>query len=115
MNEASERLVPAPASRYERSLLLFFEASAVYWGGLVNGECMSTKDHAIARRWSVSGYVTFGRLKIDEARGLRGKTYWVVLSDAAHCDAAEERAARAKRSMHPLVESRMNITEEPTP
>jgi hypothetical protein len=79
----------------EKSLLLYFEARAVDYGGKVNSVNMNQPDMAIAQRWSESGFVRFGRIVYADVD--RTTTHWCELSDEAWQLAHAERRNRYQR------------------
>ena len=90
----------------ERSLLLYFESSAVDYGGKIDARRMNAEDFALAKQWSEDGFVAFGRIAADDIfRGSRNVwDHWVVLSESAWELARQERRARNER-----IESKMDI------
>jgi len=81
-------------TRQEISLLLYFESCAVDHNGKVHSERISDNEREIAKRWSDEGFIQFGRIALQYARGC--ETSWVFLSDEAWSLAHEERKTRAK-------------------
>jgi hypothetical protein len=82
----------------EASLLLFFESCFVETGGLVDTSHMNDDDHAIAERWTASGFVTFGRLPAKYAFRKGSKsTHRVTISADAWKEAHAQREERAAR------------------
>ena len=81
-----------------RSLLLYLEARSVDYGGLVDTRRMNKGDMDIANKWSLDGFVKFGRLSsvFLETFG-DGVTHWCELSDEAWALAHAERRARNAR------------------
>ena len=82
-------------TKYELSLLLYFENCAVDYGGRVNALRMNADDMAIAARWRKESFVSFGRIIIKDHN--RDGTHWVELSEEAWAAAHAERRARARR------------------
>lgn len=82
----------------ERSLLLYVETRAVDYRGLLNGIHMNADDLETLKRWDESGFVRFGRLKLEDVNINRpSEHYWCDLSDDAWELAHQERKARAGR------------------
>lgn len=101
-------------SKDERSLLLFFECSAVDYGGLLQGARMNADDHTIVKRWNESGFVMYGRISSQDinspaAGGQFPCTHWVVLSDKAWNLAHEERRARQQRMEKQITVERIGL------
>ena len=80
----------------EKSLLLFFECRAVDNAGRVKTDHMNDDDRALADRWSVEGFVRWGRIRAADLNEFG--SHWCILSDEAWALAAEERKARAART-----------------
>ena len=89
----------------EKSLLLYLETRAVDYSGRVDGRHMNNDDMKIAKGWSESGFIRFGRLLCAEIRSLqerygkRVSTHWVELTDEAWQFAHKLRKEKAIRTM----------------
>jgi hypothetical protein len=79
----------------ERSLLLYFEARAVDYGGRYNPAQMNEIDNAFAAEWQRVGLIKFGRIIADDHN--RDGSMWVRVSPEAMALAQEERRERAAR------------------
>ncbi len=86
-------------TKEELSLLLFLETCAVDRGGGVDVRHMNDTDQDIAERWVDEGFISFGRLPLNDCKaiGNQNRTHYVVLSDEAWVAASAERKARAIR------------------
>jgi hypothetical protein len=98
-------------TREEKSQLLFLEACCVDNRGLIDGRRMNSDDVEISRQWDASGYIKFGRLRIEAIKGVHN--YAVRLSDEAFDDAAKLRRAKAGRTNGALVDDVLCGTREP--
>ncbi len=83
-------------TREERSLLLFFETRQVDYAGKVHTDHMNDDDMEIASKWTVAGFIRFGRVVAADCNP--SGTHWCHLSDEAWTLAAEERKARGIRT-----------------
>lgn len=89
-----------PATKDERSLLLFLETRAVDHSGRVSTARMNDEDFEIATRWNEEEYVAFGRIAFEDIIELgthNTSTHWCHLSPEAWSDVHELRRARAER------------------
>ena len=84
-------------TKNQKALLLYLETCAVDSGGLVLTQRMSIDDTEIAKKWSESGFVKFGRLASDCLPRPNGATHWCELSDEAWSLAQAERRERYTR------------------
>ncbi len=89
----------------DESLLIYLETCAVDFGR-GGGEKMNAEEIVIARLWSESGYIGFGRLPSHMLREGRrsGDTHWVKLSPEAYADAARLRMERGQRNKKKIDE-----------
>jgi hypothetical protein len=81
-------------TKEERSLLLFFEAVAVDYGGKLNPAHMNEDDLKIAEKWTKKEFILFGRIYSKDITSDR--THWCLLMGEAWQLAHEERQARHK-------------------
>ena len=84
-------------TKTERSLLLYMESRAVDHGGLVHTQHINEEDVEIAKRWSETGFIKFGRLASECLPMPSGSTHWCELSDEAWSLAHNERRDRYNR------------------
>ena len=91
-------------NRIEQSLLLYLETCAVDHGGKVESVRMNEEDHAIARRWTVEGFIIFRRIKFKEIRGTR--THTAALSEPAWEAAHRLRRERVARMAGAALEGK---------
>lgn len=101
-------------TRQEKSLLLYMETQAVYYGGLLQAQLMNEADFEIAERWNECGFVRFGRLSVEDPAACRetsdfDRTHWCVLSEEAWVAAHAERRARCQRVMNKLTVHRIGL------
>lgn len=94
---------PGVLTKIERNLLLYLETRAVDHGGLILRDHMNADDLAIAQHWNEVGFIQFSRVPFKLIRS--GLTHAVILSDAAHWLAGQERQRRSKTQPHKLTKS----------
>lgn len=101
-------------SKNEMSLLLYFETQAVDYGGTLESVRMNADDFAIAKRWSESGFVRFGRIAFHDIKRHNGiaRDHWCVLSEEAWVAAHAERRARNARVEATLKVRRIGIDDQ---
>ena len=83
-------------NKNEKSLLLYFESCLVEKRGRVNLEHMNDGDTDIMKKWTAEGFISTGRIRVDEYMQTSG-SMWVEFSDEAWILAHEERKDRSKR------------------
>lgn len=86
-------------TKEEKSLLLYFETRCVDQRGSVHLKHMNEDDMRIAKKWSDSVFVKFGRIASDCLPLPSGATHWCELSDEAWGVVHAERIERYKRSI----------------
>lgn len=93
-------------NKNELSLLLYFESSAVEYGGKVDVRRMNEGDMAIVKRWNAEEYIRFGRIAAHDIQKFPSNlfSHWCVLSGRAWIAAHRGRRERSRR-----VESKLTV------